>query len=212
MPRRQHAASADSVERNPHVRERFRSGDERLWRMSLADSLLHYLLVGDEADVIASMDSALHQGLVSVRTLDEIFAVAPRRLRRLRRRIDAAAESGLEMLMRLACEAEGWRVDVQVYIDGVGRVDLLIDGWLVIELDGSTWHDSRTDRDEDSRRDAELILLGYRYHRFRYRQVMNQLAMCVEVVRAMRPRAGHRVREQRRPYAQPGRKRSVAAS
>lgn len=167
------------------MHERFRSRDERLWRMSVADSLLHYLLVGDEADVIASMDSALHQGLVAARTLDEIFAAAPRRVRRLRRRINAAAESGLETLMRLACDAEGWRVDVQVSIDGVGRVDLLIDGWLVIELDGGTWHDSEVDRDEDSRRDAKLIRIGYRYLRFRYRQVMDQMPMCVEVVRAM---------------------------
>lgn len=167
------------------VRERFPSSDERRWRMSVADSLLHYLSVGAEPDVIASMDSALHQGLVSAGALNEIFAAARRRLRRLRRRINAASESGLETLMRLACEAEGWNVDVQVHIDGVGRVDLLIDGWLVIELDGDEWHGDTASRDEDSRRDADLVRIGYRYHRFRYRQVMNQLAMCVEVVRAM---------------------------
>jgi very-short-patch-repair endonuclease len=177
-----------AVGRNEHrlwVRERFPSRDERRWRMSVADALLHYVCVGPEPDVIASVDSALHQGLVSAPTLDEIFAAAPRRVRRLRRRIRGAAESGLETLMRLACEAQGWHIDVQVYVDGVGRVDLLIDGWLVIELDGDEWHSDAASRDEDSRRDAELIRIGYRFHRFRYRQVMNQLAMCVEVVREM---------------------------
>lgn len=174
--------------RNEHrlwATERFPSEDERRWRMSVADSLLHYLCVGDEPDVIASIDSALHQGLVDTPLLDEIFAAAPRRVRRLRGRIDAATASGIETLMRLACEEQGWRVEVQVYVERVGHVDLLIDGWLVIELDGGTWHDGQADRDEDGRRDAELILIGYRFHRFRYRQVMNQLPMCIAVVRAM---------------------------
>lgn len=172
--------------RNEHrlwVPERFPSRDERHWRMSVADSLLHYLSLGDEPDAIASIDSALHQGLISEPTLDEIFAAAPRRVRRRRRRLNAAAESGLETLMRLPCQAQGWHVDVQVHVHGVGRVDMLIDGWLVIELDGDEWHSDAASRDEDSPRDADLIRLGYRFHRFRHKQVMNQLGMCVEVVR-----------------------------
>jgi hypothetical protein len=36
----------------------------------------------------------------------------------MRKKVRAAAQSGLETIMRLACEAEGWRVDIQIYIDG----------------------------------------------------------------------------------------------
>ena len=52
---------------------------------------------------------------------------------------------------------------------GDGRVDLLIDGWLVIELDGDEFHDPVADRE----RNAALVRLGYRVHRFGYDQVIN---------------------------------------
>lgn len=164
------------------VNEHFPHGDEKKWRMSVPDALLHYLNLGDEYDVIASLDSALRKGLLTHRKLDAVFEVAPRRVRRLRKRVNRKADSGLETIIRLACEAAGWRVDVQVYVIGVGRVDLLIDGWLVIELDGSQWHDNDHSRDDDGRRDAELTLLGFRYHRFRYRQVMRELPLCLAVI------------------------------
>jgi very-short-patch-repair endonuclease len=165
--------------------ERFPPTDEKKWRVSLADALLHYACVGREPDVIASIDSALNSGRLSETQLDDIFSASPRRVRRMRKKVRAAAQSGLETIMRLACEAEGWRVDIQIYIDGVGHVDVLIDGWLVIELDGSAWHDDDDSKDEDARRDAELILIGYRYQRFRHGQVMRDLPICMAVIRTI---------------------------
>ncbi len=88
----------------------------------------------------------------------------------------------LTTLFRLAAEAEGWTVDIQVFIAGVGRVDVLIDGWLVIELDGGT-HAELRQMHVDRARDAELILLGYRYHRFDHPQLMNSMDRCIAVVR-----------------------------
>jgi len=165
--------------------DRFPVRDDKKWRVSVADAVLHYLSIGDETDVVASIDSALETGLLSQQQLDEIFAFAPRRVRRMRKKVRAAAQSGLETIMRLACEAEGWRVDIQTYVSGVGHVDVLVDGWLVIELDGGKWHDGEESRDEDARRDADLILDGYRYHRFRHKQVMTDLPMCIEVIRTI---------------------------
>ncbi|WP_213817083.1 endonuclease domain-containing protein [Glaciihabitans sp. dw_435] len=52
---------------------------------------------------------------------------------------------------------------------GVGRLDILINGWLNIELDGSEFH---TTPSSDRRRDAYLVSLGYRVHRFGYAQVI----------------------------------------
>lgn len=163
--------------------DRFPRTDEKRWRVSLADALLHYACIGTESDVIASIDSALNSGLLSAEQLDDIFAASPRRIRRMRKKVRAASQSGLETIIRLACEAEGWRVDIQIYINGVGHVDVLIDGWLVIELDGGAWHDDEKSKDEDARRDAELTLIGYRYQRFRHGQVMRDLPMCVAVIR-----------------------------
>jgi very-short-patch-repair endonuclease len=167
------------------VNERFPEDGDKKWRMSLQDSLVQVARLSGEDDAIASFDSALNKRLLTPNGLDQAFAALPRRLRRLRAHLDGRADSGLEILLRLAAEAEGWRVDIQVFISGVGRVDLLIDGWLVIELDGARWHDDDASQDEDRRRDAELILLGYRWHRFRYAQVLEDMPLCLAVIRSI---------------------------
>jgi very-short-patch-repair endonuclease len=167
------------------VPEHFPHRDDRQWRMSLRDSLAQYARVGSAVDVIASFDSALNSRLLKPAQLDEVIGVLPRRLRRLLKRVNALAASGLETLLRLAAEAEGWKVQIQVEVDRVGHVDVLIDGWLVIELDGGEWHDDAQAQEEDRRRDAELILLGYRWHRFRHSQVLGNMPLCLEVIRTI---------------------------
>jgi very-short-patch-repair endonuclease len=153
--------------------------------MSVGDALVQAVTHASAGDAIASIDSALYQHLLLPQQMNEVFERLPRRLARLRQLVNAQSQSGLESLFRAAAADAGWRVDIQVQISRVGRVDILVDGWLVIELDGGEWHDEATARDEDSRRDAELILLGYRYHRFRYGQVLHQMPLCLAVVRAI---------------------------
>jgi len=167
------------------VQEHFPHGDDRQWRMSVRDSLAQFARIGSPADVVASIDSALHEGLLTPAQLDDVFTVLPRRLRRLRERANGKADSGLETLIRVAAEDEGWRVEIQVHVTRVGHVDILIDGWLVIELDGAEWHDDERSQNEDRRRDAELILLGYRWHRFRHAQVLHNMPLCLEVIRTI---------------------------
>lgn len=167
------------------VPERFPESSDRQWRVSVRDAVAQFVRLGSESDAIASIDSALNKRLLTADDVDEVFETVPRRLRRLRRSVNGKADSGLETLLRLAAEEQGWRVDLQVRIPGVGRVDILIDGWLVIELDGGQWHDDEHSQDEDRRRDAELVLLGYRWHRFRHDQVLNRMPVCLEVIRAL---------------------------
>lgn len=151
----------------------------------MQDALVQHARFACEADAIASIDSALNKRLLTQRGLTDIFEVLPRRLRRLRHRVDGSADSGLETLFRLAAQAQGWRVETQVRIPGVGRVDLLIDGWLVVELDGAAWHDDDASQERDRRRDADLILLGYRWHRFRASQVLGEMPTCLAVIRTI---------------------------
>ena len=167
------------------VADHFPEGSDRQWRVSVRDAVAQYVRIGGEPDAIATIDSALNKRLLTASDLVEVFQAVPRRLRRLRRRVNGQADSGLETLLRLAAEAQGWRVEVQVRIPGVGRVDILIDGWLVVELDGGAWHDDEQAQDEDRRRDAELVLLGYRWHRFRHDQVLSRMPVCLEVIRAL---------------------------
>lgn len=164
----------------------WRPGRADGWRVDVVEALAQHLpRIPDPRHAVATLDSALNRRLLTPAGLDELLARMPRRIRRLRRRLDPTAQSGLETLLRLAMIAEGWRVQSQVRIDGVGRVDLVVDGWLVIEADGASWHDDHESIGLDRERNAALVRRGYRWHRFGYRQIMDDLEGCVAVIRAL---------------------------
>lgn len=110
---------------------------------------------------VATLDSSLRLGVIGEHELGELFRRLPRRYRILRRLIDARAESGPESLVRLMLRRLGCRFDLQVRIAGVGRVDLLVADWLIIECDSEARHGTWEDRKRDLRRDQEAAKLGY---------------------------------------------------
>ncbi|MEV1131682.1 DUF559 domain-containing protein [Agromyces sp. NPDC049794] len=153
------------------------------WRVGVVDALAQHLpRVTDPFHAVATLDSALNRRLVTAHDIDQLMQRMPRRIRRLRKHLDGRAESGLESLLRMAIRAVGWKVEVQVEISGVGRVDLVIDGWLVIEADGSAWHDDHEAVGRDRERNAALVRRGYRWHRFGYEQIISDLDGCIEVI------------------------------
>lgn len=109
---------------------------------------------------IATLDSALHLGLIDEVGLGEVFAELPQRLQFIRGLLDERAEAGSETLMRLLLRTLGCSVELQVRIAGVGRVDLLVDGWLIVECDSRTHHGSWEQRRVDLRRDQAAAALG----------------------------------------------------
>lgn len=125
------------------------------------DLLAHAIVCQSPAAAVATVDSALHWGLVSPSELDLVFAALPGKYRAVRKLIDGRAESGPESLMRLILRRLGVDVEVQVRIDGVGRVDLLVDGWLVVECDSDAHHSGPLAHRVDRRRDLALAALGY---------------------------------------------------
>lgn len=112
-------------------------------------------------DAIASLDSAWNRGLVDEGAVNAVFALLPRRYRRLRGLVDRRAESGIETLVRLMLRSLGCHVDLQVRIDGVGRVDLLVDGWLIVECDSRAHHGDWSSHRRDRRRDLAAAAQGY---------------------------------------------------
>lgn len=96
----------------------------------------------------------------------------------------ALCHSFLESIGRIRLAREGIRGEHQVEITGVGRVDLVIDGWLVIEWDGLQHHDNGPAHEEDCRRDAFLAHLGYRCLRFSYNLVMHHWYLVIAAIRA----------------------------
>ena len=128
------------------------------------------------ADVaICAIDSALNGGLIHVAELDELFDSLPERCRALRAELDGQSMSGLETLVRLWCARRGWDVRLQVQFDGIGYVDLVVGGCVVVETDGQEGHVGNEARDYG--RDTQLVALGYIVLRFNYQQVMHRPEM-----------------------------------
>lgn len=110
---------------------------------------------------IATLDSVLHHRLLTLEQLTEIFATLPARYRAILRLIDSSAESGPETYIRLILRALGLRFQTQVYIPGVGRVDFLVEDWLIIECDSRQFHEGWGKQVEDRNRDLAAAGLGH---------------------------------------------------
>ncbi|WP_133241729.1 DUF559 domain-containing protein [Microbacterium sp. Gd 4-13] len=125
------------------------------------DAVLHAVRCQTPKAAVATLDSALRLGVIREDEVDELFGLLPRRYRVLRRLIDSRAESGPESLMRLLLRRLGCRFEVQVQIARVGRVDFVVDGWLIVECDSERYHSGWAERRRDLRRDQAAAAQGY---------------------------------------------------
>lgn len=148
---------------------------------------------------IATIDSALHLGFIRQIELDELFEALPARMRLLRPHIDGRAESGTETLVRLMARALGVQVDIQVVVAGVGRVDIVVDRWLVVECDSREFHSGWKAQLEDRRRDLALAALGYTTIRPAAEDILYRPDIVVAAIAGLlrsAPRGGQRPRPQ----------------
>jgi hypothetical protein len=146
------AANRDGAEL--HWVELFHAGGSEV-AVDVRDALLQSLRCQTGWQSIASFDSALFQGLVSRAEVEQIFDLAPSRFRALAARLDGRAESGSESKLRLLIEDAGLSFEIQVKVPGVGRVDMIVEGCLVVEADSrighAGWERQRNDRARDLR-------------------------------------------------------------
>lgn len=126
---------------------------------------------GDEA-FFAAFESAWRMRLLSASARSRIRGALPVSARWLVDLARADADSGLESLLRLRLHVLGISLDCQVVISGVGRVDFLLDKWLILETDGKDNHASESKRHKDLMRDAAASALGYEALRFDYAQLI----------------------------------------
>jgi very-short-patch-repair endonuclease len=127
--------------------------------VGVVDALIEAQRCLDPLAWLASVDSAWHLGSITGQDLDVIARASPTRYRMLLAAADRRAESGLESIVRLIARELGFRVRPQVRFGGVGRVDLLIEDWIVVETDGAEYHDVALSP-RDRRRDAVLSARG----------------------------------------------------
>ncbi len=118
--------------------------------------------------------------------------------------VEARAESPIESVLRgLVLDVGVREVVPQARIPGVGRVDLLVDGWLVLEADGFATHGTRTGFATDRERDAAAAALGLVTLRFTHPDLVHRPAAVTARLCAVLERpvgsADRRRRSPRRP-------------
>lgn len=147
-------------------------------------------------DAVVILDAALRSGAVSREHLSRAAQTArghgATALRRALDHADELAGSPLESALRRLLGLLGGDVRSQVWISGVGTVDFLVDGRLVVEADGFEFHSDRTAYREDRRRANALAERGYVLLRFTWEDVRLRpgwVVAQVEKVRAATPQS-----------------------
>lgn len=139
---------------------------------ALADVLIHALRCLPFAESLVMVECAVQRGDM---TVDFLRARLPGRrngpAREVLRWVDRGADSLLETLARTYFRQAGIRVETQAYLERVGQVDLLLEGWLVVELDGRQ-HADWTQVKKDHRRNNESVVQGYTALRYYYADVV----------------------------------------
>lgn len=158
-------------------------------RTSLVDSLAHLVRCQPRAIAVAVIDSALHAGLARKGDVHAILDRVPMRHRFPASMLDARSESGIESLVRVALVEAGLACATQVRIPGVGRVDLVVEGRVVVEVDGRRWHQGEQSR--DYARDLAAHAAGLGVVRVDYAHAIARADLVVGAVRQAlrRPRA-----------------------
>ncbi|WP_378146071.1 endonuclease domain-containing protein [Cnuibacter sp. UC19_7] len=143
-------------------------------------------------DAVATLDSVLNRGLMTRSQLLDALTPLPQRHRDLLTLTDGSAQSGLETKVRLGLRYRRVKVRSQVWIPGLGRVDLLVGDRLIIEVDGYQTHGTPAGFQEDRRRDREAASQGYIVLRFTYWDVCYDWERCLEAILDIVRRDGHR--------------------
>ncbi len=139
---------------------------------ALADVLLHALRCLPRFEALAMVQCAVGRGDIDIGFLRDRLAgnlnggargvlglVAPR------------ADSLLEPIARVLFREARYWTECYVQIDGVGEVDFLLEGYLVVEIDGATHFELRSIK-KDRRRDNMTIIGGYLVLRYFYDDVV----------------------------------------
>ncbi|WP_426623484.1 type IV toxin-antitoxin system AbiEi family antitoxin domain-containing protein [Leifsonia sp. McL0607] len=195
---RVHVVISPNSQHKPHgfvCHWRTTEHDGEVWRVSLADCLRTVGHCADEETAVAAFDTALTAGLVSSAELTSILRASTRKVRSRAAKARSGSESGVESIVRQRLEARGHHIQQQVHVPGVGRVDMLVDGELYLEIDGYAFHSDAKAFERDRRRDARLAADGRRRLRVSARSVLAEWPIVQHaidgVVRAPPPRRTH---------------------
>lgn len=134
---------------------------------------------------LALIDAALARGVVLPSELGGLRHGDRRRRDWLRKHADARSGSLPETYARVALAEAGLNVVPQARIGAIGCVDLLVEGVVVVEVDGYAYHSGKRSFESDRERDRDLTLAGYSPLRFTYHDVVARMPDMVADVAAV---------------------------
>lgn len=149
--------------------------------LALAEALRcqpdHYL--------IAILDSILHKRLMSRNRLVAIVHRGPERVHHLIDHLDARSESGTESITHYRLLMSGLATRIQVTLRAKDRLDLELDDWLAIEIDGREHHAQRAAFTKDRKRVVRIMREGRLVLQFSYATVIYEWDFVIETIRAV---------------------------
>lgn len=121
---------------------------------------------------LAVLESALHLRFLRKEDLAAVAARLPDHLAPVVAAADGRSESGVETVVRFRLLRRGLRVEVLVGLRGIGSVDLLVEGVLIIECDGREFHEDDEAFERDRTRDLSAARQRFRTLRVTWFQVL----------------------------------------
>jgi very-short-patch-repair endonuclease len=97
--------------------------------------------------------------------------------------LDLRAESIVEVDAQHLFKTNGIGYDAQVYLPGIGRVDFLLDGFLIVEVDGFAFHSNRDALRRDVRRNNASTLNGLAVLRYMPEHIWFEPARVLDEIR-----------------------------
>jgi very-short-patch-repair endonuclease len=153
----------DESQRSPQVSE---------YRVELTDAIRQVFHCQNYRLAMATLENALHLKRLSVGDVSQIFSGLPKSKQYLQKLVDSRADSGQETVLRLIVAEAGFAFDFQANVPGVGRVDLMVEGCIVVEADSRQFHDGWEAQVRDRARDVRLAALGFMSLRVVYSDIM----------------------------------------
>ncbi|MGX5714774.1 DUF559 domain-containing protein [Arthrobacter sp. MAHUQ-56] len=139
---------------------------------SITDILIHGVRCLPEVEAAVMVESAVRQGVTTLPYLRERLPGnrngAARKVLDL---VDGTADSAIEVVARLLFRAEGIYTETQVDLPGIGFVDFLLEGFLIVEIDGRSHLEPRQVKKDRLRNNAST-LSGYAVLRYGYAEVV----------------------------------------
>jgi len=134
---------------------------------AIEDVVIHALACLEPPTSTALATSAIRLHGVPLELLkDQLRADRSRPVLKALRELDLRAESIVEVDAQHLFRTHGIAFEAQVAVPGVGRVDFLLEGFLIVEVDGFAYHSSRKAFRNDLARNNASTIKGFSVLRY----------------------------------------------